>query len=431
MAVLSVLGWQPAYGQEHQHLAPAPEQGDASPTPGEHDHEAVSMFSPRDASGTAWLPDVTPMYGFQVTAGRWQLMLHGNAFIQVLHEAAPAHRGATQAGSVNWAMAMARRPVGRGWVGLRTMMSLEPLTIAGCGYPNLLATGELCDGDNIHDKQHPHDLFMEASADYDRPLVGNLRMQLYGGFAGEPALGPVGFPHRLSAMANPISPIIHHWVDATHITFGVVTGGVYSSRWKAEASVFNGREPDENRYDFDIAALDSYSGRLSYLPAPSLVMQVSAGRLNDGETDHPGLPPTDVVRMTSSATYHRRFGNGNIWATTAAWGANRERGATTHGWLLETTAMIADRAAWFGRFELNGKPAHDLHIHESSDVFTVSKIQGGYTRYLPDRYGLQAGIGASLSAAFVPERLQPRYGGVGVGVGVFLTVRAAVHQMAQ
>jgi hypothetical protein len=118
-------------------------------------------------------------------------------------------------------------------------------------------------------------------------------------------------------------------------------------------------------------------------------------------------------------------------ATTFAWGANRELGATTHGWLIETTASLEDRHAWFGRLELNGKPAHDLHIHESTAVFTVAKLQGGYTRYRAPRHGLQPGVGATLSAAFVPDALRPRYGGVGVGTGVFLTIRAATHEMTQ
>ncbi len=369
------------------------------------------------------------MYGFHHQVRGWEVMLHGNGFIQLLHEAAPEHRGDTQAGSINWAMGMARRPVGRGWIGFRSMVSLEPWTIPGCGYPNLLATGELCDGDGIHDKQHPHDLFMEVAAEFDRPLTPSLRWQVYGGLAGEPALGPAGFPHRVSAMANPISPIIHHWVDATHITFGVVTGAVYGQRWKAEASVFNGREPDERRYDFDFGPMDSIAGRLTVMPTASLAVQVSAGRLEDAEVAHASGPAIDVVRLTSSGTYHRRFGGQHLWATTLAWGANREEGDTTHGLLVESSASFADRDTIFGRLELNGKPAHDLHIHDATGVFTVGKLQAGYTRYLPAQYGLQPGIGASVSAAFVPEALQPRYGGVGVGFGVFLTVRPGAHQM--
>jgi hypothetical protein len=59
----------------------------------------------------------------------------------------------------------------------------------------------------------------------------------------------------------------------------------------------------------------------------------------------------------------------------------------------------------------------------------VSKLQGGYTRYLSPRRGLQPGLGVSLSAAIVPAALERPYGGVGVGAGIFLTVRPAAHQM--
>ena len=156
----------------------------------------------------------------------WELMWHGNVFLQFINESAPEHRGAHQTGSINWVMGMARRRAGAGRVGVRTMLSLEPWTIRGCGYPDLLATGETCDGDTIHDRQHPHDLFMELALEYERPLSGGLRWFAYGGPAGEPALGPVAFPHRVSALANPIAPIAHHWLDATHITFGVITTGV-------------------------------------------------------------------------------------------------------------------------------------------------------------------------------------------------------------
>lgn len=170
----------------------------------------------------------------------------------------------------------------------RGMFSAEPWTIRGCGYPDLLASGEQCKGEKIHDRQHPHDLLMEISAEYDAPLKGPVRWQVYGGPAGEPALGPVAYPHRVSAMPNPLAPISHHWLDSTHITFGLVTAGVYANRWKAEASVFNGREPDEERADFDFGALDSFSGRLWFLPTSKLALQVSAGRLTEAEASEDG-----------------------------------------------------------------------------------------------------------------------------------------------
>ena len=148
---------------------------------------------------------------------------------------------------------MATRPAHGGRLGLRAMVSVEPWTVGDCGFINLLATGEMCAGDEIHDRQHPHDVFMELAASYDHRLRGSLRWQIYAGLAGEPALGPVGFPHRPSAMGNPGAPISHHWLDSTHVAFGVVTAGVNGGRWKAEMSAFNGREPDENRADLDLA----------------------------------------------------------------------------------------------------------------------------------------------------------------------------------
>ena len=206
-----------AQQQDHEaHAAPQdPHAG--------HDSTAATVFSRRESSGTAWLPDATPMHGAHRRTGMWDVMLHGNAFTQFLYEGGEEHRTSHQAGSINWFMAMARRPLGAGRLGARAMLSLEPWTIPGCGYPDLLATGETCDGDSIHDRQHPHDLFMELALEYDRPLTSATRVQFYGGPAGEPALGPVAFPHRASAMANPVAPIGHHWLDATHMTVRATT----------------------------------------------------------------------------------------------------------------------------------------------------------------------------------------------------------------
>jgi hypothetical protein len=330
-------------------------------------------------------------------------------------------------------MFMARRPVGTGRVGFRAMLSGEPWTLRDCGALNLLATGEMCEGDTIHDRQHPHDLFMELSADYDRPLRGRTRWQIYGGLAGEPALGPPGFPHRLSAMENPVAPISHHWIDSTHITFGLVTTGIYDERWKAEVSVFNAREPDENRADLDLGRLDSISGRLSFSPNRQLTLQASAGHLNDSEAEFPPQPRTDVDRFTASATCHRRVFADALWATTLAFGVNSGPeiipegvfDATTPAWLLESSLVIRDRDVWFGRAEIVDKPAHDLHAHEfSTRIFTVAKIEGGYTRRIARWKGMNFGAGGVVSAAIVPPELESRYfGSVAPGFGVYLRVR--------
>jgi hypothetical protein len=414
----------------------------AQPPDAPHVHagsEPATLFPARDVSGTAWGPDSAPMFAAHARRGAWELMLHWHAFAQFLYESGEAHHGSRQAGGINWMMAHARRPIGTARLGVRAMVSAEPGTIGGCGYPNLLATGEVCDGDTIHDLQHPHDLFMEVAAEYDAPIAGGLRWQLYGGPAGEPALGPPAFPHRASAFANPIAPIAHHWLDSTHTAFGVVTAGLFTPRWKVEASAFNGREPDADRTDFDLAALDSVSGRLWLLPTADLALQVSAGRLNGAEEGLPGQPRTDVTRATASLTYHRRQAAANRdWAATAAYGMNAESSPVpggrveerTHAVLVEGTVTIADRHAVFGRLEVAGKPAHDLHVHELiTSIFTVGKLQGGYTRDLPAWRGVVAGLGGTAAATFLPAALAPRYGGrVAPGFGVFLTVRPARHQ---
>jgi hypothetical protein len=402
----------------------------------------TDLFPAREASGTAWVPDDTPMYAVMRTFGEWQTMMHGTAFVQFLYEPGDRHRTGgfanSQASSVNWFMVSARRSAGSGRFGVRSMLSIEPWTVSDCGFINFLATGESCEGDSIHDRQHPHDLFMEVAADYDRPLRGSLRWQVYAGLAGEPALGPPGFPHRLSAMANPAAPIGHHWLDSSHITFGLITTGVYEPRWKAEMSVFNGREPDEDRADFDLGALDSFSGRLTFMPTSRWALQVSAGHLNDAEAQIPPQPRTDVDRLTASATYHR-VTEARAWATTIAYGMNAGPEVipgdvvdlVTHAALLETSLSIRERHTWFGRVEIVGKPGEDLHVHATpAEIFGVAKVQAGYTRYANAWKGAVFGIGGTAALSIVPPALASLYSGrVAPGFGIFLTVRPSRHSM--
>jgi hypothetical protein len=386
------------------------------------DDNRTALLPGRDGSGTSWLPDESPMYAVHGQAGPWTLMAHGVAFLQYLNESGA--RGADQAGSINWAMGMAARRLGNGRLTLRGMISLEPLTIGDCGYPDLLSTGEQCKGETIHDRQHPHDLFMELAAAYDRPLAGGIRWQVYGGPVGEPALGPTAFPHRISAMASPLAPITHHWFDSTHVTFGVITGGIYGNRWKTEASVFNGREPDDHRTDFDFGRLDSWSGRVWFLPTSRWALQVSAGHLSEAEAGQTGEPRIDVDRFTASATYHKTLKTGGIWASTLGWGRNKEPLTNaTNALLAETSVTLHDRDAWFGRVELSQKSADDLAV-ASTGIFVVAKLQAGYTRYIGSWKRLRPGAGVAVSAGIVPETLRPFYGRrANLGVGVYATIR--------
>jgi mono/diheme cytochrome c family protein len=388
----------------------------------------------REGSGTSWLPDSSPMYARHTMAGSWQFMGHGNAFLQYLNEG--SDRGDDQFGSINWLMGMARRPLADGVFTARTMLSAEPFTVGACGYPDLLATGEFCNGQPLHDRQHPHDLFMELAAGYERAVSDRLGFQVYGGPVAEPALGPTAYPHRISALPNPIAPVSHHWLDATHISFGVVTAGAFSRRWKLEGSVFNGREPDEDRYDWDLAPLDSYSGRLWYLPNEQWSFQVSVGRLNEAEPARNGGPAESLTRPTASVTYQRAQERNGSWASTVAWGANIEEDHTTNALLIESVLNLKERNLFFGRAELVEKTGADLALEVEGgaalvdEEFRIGTIAVGYARQFQPLAGLLPGIGARLSVNFVPQTLTPFYGQRGsLGIALFASLRPGPMSM--
>ncbi len=397
---------------------------------------AAQEHQPRDASGTAWQPAATPMEGIHASVGEWMFMAHANVFAQFLYESGDIHRTSRQAGSINWFMGMLQRRVGTGRVGVRAMLSAEPWTIGGCGYPDLLATGEVCDGDSIHDRQHPHDLFMELAVVYQRPISSALQFHAYTALAGEPALGPPGFPHRASAMPNPIAPISHHWLDATHIAFGVMTAGVSGSRWRAEGSVFNGREPDDSRAGLEFAPLDSVAARLSLAPTNRWSLQASAGHLRESDAGLGSQPRQDVSRATASAIYFRPMAGQGGWASTVAYGVNHETSAvpeglleqSTHAVLAETSLRSASgRHQWFARMEIVGKPADDLHVHEYiKNIFTVGKGQLGYLHRWPAIKGWAPGLGAHVNVSVLPPLLAPRYSGrFAPGLGVWANLRSS------
>lgn len=430
---------RPAEPPEHDEAA----HGEAEPAaeePGDPHHPAAHAAMPagplgipaaRDGSGTSWLPDASPMHALHGRRGDWQLMFHGNAFLYYFDEG--GDRGDQDFGSINWAMGMARRPLGAGDVTLRAMLSLEPATVEECGYPVLLATGETCEGGRpIHDRQHPHDLFMELAGLYRRELTAALGVEGYAALSGEPALGPTAFPHRLSALPNPIAPITHHWLDATHISFGVVTAGVFGRRWKAEASRFNGREPDEERWDLDLDALDSFSGRLWWLPGERWALQVSTGHLEEAEAAGPGEERADVDRHTASATYHRPLGDGRLLAATGAWGRNDEEGEETDAVLAEVSLDLDHRHTLFARAEWAEKTGHDLALpdHELEErTFDVGSLLLGWVVQGQARGGWRPGVGAKVSVSFVPDSLGPVYGSrTPFGWGLFASLRPAAGE---
>src|SRR6266542_4102392 len=203
---------------------------------GSSDTNIISMGAM--GSGTSWQPSSGPMHMHYKIAGDWLLMFHYNLIVGMNRQGGP--RGVTKLDSENWFMPMAYHKLGKGTVQLRGMFSFEPFTFPPGGSPLLFQTGETYKGQPLIDKQHPHDLFMELSAQYTLPLGERGTWFTYFGYPGEPALGPVAFMHRMSASENPSATLAHHLQDSTHISFGVLTTG-FTYRWlKLEGSIFNG-----------------------------------------------------------------------------------------------------------------------------------------------------------------------------------------------
>src|ERR1043166_261099 len=285
---------------------------------------SVNLAEPmsRESSGSSWVPDSTPMYGRMFMFADDMLMLHGGAFPRYTN--ANTRRGDDRIDAPNWFMAMYSHPLGENaQIGFRGMMSLDLLAERGSGYPLLFQTGETWNGEALHDRQHPHDLFDEISISYSQKFGRDFSAYLYAGYPGEPALGPPAFMHRLSAMDNPDAPISHHWQDSTHITFGVVTLGIVWRDLKIEGSTFKGREPDEVRYDFDDPKLDSFSGRISWNPTRNLALQVSHGYLRSPEELE---PDANQHRTTASLLYNRALGSDSNWSSSIVWGMNHDNG---------------------------------------------------------------------------------------------------------
>lgn len=388
----------------------------------------LSLPRNRTGSGTAWLPDASPMYGLMGGIGDGGYMFHYN--VAAGYDWFSGPRGSERFVSTNWAMLMVWHPVGPGELMGRFMLSAEPLTAGGIGYPLLLQTGETWQGQLLHDRQHPHDFFMELGASYTVPLGDEIALQLYGAVAGEPALGPTAFPHRISAISDPLAPIGHHWIDSTHVSFGVLTAGVFTKDIKLEASWFNGREPDEDRWDLDLRAPDSFSTRLTVNPSRSWSLQWSYGYLKSPEPHHPGV---STQRVTASALHNWRIGRGGNWASAFVMGRNTEGdSASTYAFLVESNLEIDTHHGFFGRAEYVRKPGHDLILPEALEEanYNVGLMSVGYIFRFSPIATVVPGLGVRGTVALVPEELKPVYGqDTPVGVMVFLHLRPQMMGM--
>jgi len=367
-----------------------------------------------EGSGTARNPGAEGMMrGLHLATGDWMVMLHGYAFATYTDQGGP--RGRDMAFVTSMAMLSAAHDLGTTThLQLRTMLSLDPL-IGPRGYPNLFATGETANGrDPLIDRQHPHDLFMELSARIDRDVAPGASLFLYGGPVAEPALGPSAFMHRASAEYQPLSPITHHWFDSTHISYGVVTGGVSTTHWQIEASGFRGREPDQHRWNIETPGLDSWSIRATWNPNAHWSAQVSHGHITSPEQLEPF---TDEARTTASVQY----ADGSVSALAAFSAKNKQPGRTLTAFLGEVNWDFSTTQTLFGRVEnvANDELFPDATSPLHGENFRISLFEAGYAHRLRLTRGTGVALGGALGIYAKPAALDAAYGRFPVSASVF------------
>ncbi len=360
----------------------------------------------------------------------WMFMQDGTLFAEYNHQGGP--RGGDEFVAPNWWMGAASRNSAAGRFTFNAMVSLDPATVGEDGYRELFQAGEALNGKPLIDRQHPHDLFMQLAAIWRMPITDSTGLTIAGGPVGEPALGPVAFMHRASAADNPAAPLGHHTFDSTHIAFGVVTAAVDRGPFVVEASVFNGREPDQNRWDFDFGRMDSVSGRIWYRPTDEWEFQASTGHLVSPEELEPGH---NVARSTFSASWTRENGS-SIAAATAGFGINRTDHGNRGAFFAEG-ARHTDRHTLYGRFEAVQAETALLQTGEIPDgpaadlKDTVLALTLGAVRDVWAWRGFEGGIGADVTFYGVPDALTPMYSDHPVSFHVFFHVRPPAGSMGR
>jgi hypothetical protein len=410
---------EPAAGESTQHTQRADLM---TMTP----HSFLQAIVRHTTSGTSAEPISTPAPMLMTTKGKWLLMFHANVFLTDEQQSSP--RGGDKFFSTNWFMSMAQRKLGPGVFTVRTMLSLEPATITAERYPLLFQQGETAFGVPIADGQHPHDFIMELAVLYDLKIGERSLLSFYVAPVGDPAWGPAAYPHRASALEDPVATLGHHQEDSTHIADDVVTVGFTHAIARIELSGFHGREPNEFRWNIDQGKIDSWSTRLTIQPGENWSGQYSYGRIKSLEAL---FPTEDQERMTASIMYNRPFENGNS-ASTVLWGRTRSLadGAIFNSYLFESTVRFRTRNYAWTRIE-NAARSSELILGENplppafaeQPIGRVQAYTVGYDRDIDLVPHLRSAIGAQFTTYGVADTLQPIYGAHPLGVAIFVRLR--------
>ncbi len=356
----------------------------------------------------------------------WMTMLHGYAFLNANRQGGPS--GDREFDSQNHFMLMAIRRLWGGKLSFLGTFTLEAATIPPQGSAELFQRGETYRNVLLVDLQHPHDLFVQLGAAWERALSPGVKLRLYLAPVGEPALGPVAYPHRLSASENPTAPLSHHNQDSTHISSDVLTAGLTAGILTVEGSAFHGEEPDENRWDIDQGGLDSYSGRLTLRPRGGFSFQLSSGYRKHPEA----LEPGNQTRTTASLSYQRGAA-ANFFAATLASGLNQTDDGREWGHLFEWTWKLGGKNFFYGRVEKVDRDVYELVNKRQRpqdvprDRVSVEAATLGFVRNFPILSEAETGLGADLTFYRFPSNLDSVYGSRPISFHGFLRIRFGSH----
>jgi hypothetical protein len=386
----------------------------------------------RNGSGTGWLPDATPMYAWMKSKNSWNYMWHGGLFIRQNWQNINNNyrNGGKQFDAPGWAMGMAQKEIGRnGLLLIRGMISIDPITVGGDGYPLLFQTGESHNGVPLVNRQHPHDLISELAVGYTHRVNDDVDVSVYVGYPGEPALGPTAFMHRISSINNSDAPLGHHWQDATHITFGVATLGIRYRKFKIEGSSFTGREPDDQRFNFDKPRFDSYSYRLSFAPNQNFVLQASHAFIKSPEELE---PDQDVNRTTASVIYSKKRSGNNLLTAALVWGHNTgSLGHQEQSVLLESNYQTGKQAL-YGRFEWVEKSTEELQLPALGDkIVPLRSLTIGTNRSVGSWLKTDIAIGTQGTFSFIPSELETYYGANPFSAEIYIRVIPRLMSMGK
>jgi len=259
-------------------------------------------------------------------------------------------------------------------------------------------------------------------------LGKNGLLSFYAAPVGDPAIGPMAYPHRASAPENPVATLGHHQEDSTHIADDVITVGLAYRFARIEASSFHGREPNENRWTISQGKIDSWSTRLTIQPGKNWTGQYSYGRIASPEALFPG---ENQERMTVSAMYNRPFPMGN-WASSLMWGRTKSLGDNSifNSYTFESTLRFLTLNHAWTRIE-NADRSDELLLGENTPPSNlperpIGRVQAytlGYDHDFDLIPHMATALGAQVTLYGVGENLKVVYGSNPVGAVIFIRLR--------